>query len=222
MLQKLEKNFPIQPIVDQTLSYKFDRYLQLNETSGGLFNGPYTIKAEYKNTPLGNVLESMGNIGEARLLKLTPEESYMAHSDPDDRWHLSIITNPYSYVMNLETNEMFHIPADGHLYLMDTGPVHVATNFGSRDRIHLNVRVLLPDVDNNPVRFIVHGGDFDWKHVIQVSISRWLNRAIKEGRVLGLRKIHDREILFNPLNDEVLKELVYVTEQAGFTCTVTT
>jgi hypothetical protein len=63
----------------------------------------------------------------------------------------------------------------------------------------------------------VEGGDYDWKHVIQVSITRWINRALKEGRLTGLRKINDREILINPRDQECLDELIQVGESAGFT-----
>jgi hypothetical protein len=64
MLKKLDQAFPIEPIVQQVnaLPY-FERYIQLNETDEGrLFNGPYRIKSEFLGTPLGSVLEALGNI----------------------------------------------------------------------------------------------------------------------------------------------------------------
>jgi hypothetical protein len=219
MLKKLEENFAVQSIVEQVEKMPFfDKFVQLNETDEGrLLNGPYRIKSDFIGTPLGNLLEQLGNIGEARLLKLKPGESYMAHSDPDDRLHMSIITNEYTRIIDLEENKMYHLPVDGSVWLMDTGPIHVASNFGAHDRVHLNIRVLLPDVKEGYTRFIVEGGDYDWKHVIQVSITRWINRALKEGRLTGLRKINDREILINPRDQECLDELIQVGESAGFT-----
>lgn len=224
MLKKLEENFDIQPIIDQVNSLPyFERFVQLNETDEGrLFNGPYRTKAEFIGTPLGNVLEKLGNVGEARLLKLKPEASYMAHSDPDDRLHMSIITNEYCRIIDLEANQMYHLPVDGSVWLMDTGPIHVASNFGSHERIHLNIRVLLPDVKEGWVRFSVEGGDYDWRHVIQISITRWMNRALKEGKMTGIRKIHDREMLVNPRDQAAMDELVRVGEQAGFTIKTST
>lgn len=222
MLKKLDQQFPIQPIIDQVNSLPyFDRFLQLNEADEGrLFNGPYRIKPEFINTPLGDVLSSLGEIGEARLLKLKPEASYMAHSDPDDRIHMSIISNEYSRIIDLEENKMYHLPVDGSLWLMNTGNIHVASNFGSHERIHLNIRVLLPDVQEGYTRFTVDGGDFDWRHVIQISITRWMNRALKTGKVSGLRKIHDKEMLVNFTSLEFERELVQVAETAGFTVTL--
>lgn len=218
MLKQLDENFAIQPVIDQVAAMPyFEKYVQLNEADEGrLFNGPYRIKSEYVNTPLGNVLAKLGNIGEARLLKLTPGSSYMAHSDPDDRLHMSIVTNEYCKIIDLEHNQMHHLPVDGSVWLMDTGPIHVASNFGARDRIHLNIRVLLPDVTDGWVRFTVDGGDYDWRHAIQISITRWMNRALKEGKMTGIRKLHDREMLVNPKDQACLDELVSVGEQAGF------
>jgi len=224
MLKKLDQAFPTQPIVDQVkaLPY-FDRYIQLNETDEGrLFNGPYRTKPEFVGTPLGDVLEALGNVGEARLLKLKPEESYMAHSDPDDRLHMSIITNEYCRIIDLEANQMYHLPVDGSVWLMDTGPIHVASNFGAHERIHLNIRVLLPDVTDGWVRFTVEGGDYDWRHIIQISITRWMNRALKEGKMTGIRKLGDREMLVNPRDQACMDELVRVGEQAGFTIKTST
>ena len=224
MLKKLDQSFPIEPIVEQVNSLPyFERYLQLNETDEGrLFNGPYRIKSEFVGTPLGNVLEALGPIGEARLLKLKPEASYMAHSDPDDRLHMSIITNEYCRIIDLEANQLYHLPVDGSVWLMDTGPIHVASNFGAHERIHLNIRVLLPDVKEGWVRFTVEGGDYDWRHIIQISITRWMNRALKEGKMTGIRKISDREMLVNPRDQACMEELVRVGEQAGFTIKTST
>ena len=58
MLKKLDKQFPIQPIIDQVAAMPyFERFVQLNETDEGrLFNGPYKIKPEFVGTPLGDCL----------------------------------------------------------------------------------------------------------------------------------------------------------------------
>lgn len=224
MLKKLDQEFVIQPIIDQVAALPyFEKFVQLNEADEGrLFNGPYKTKTEFLNTPLGNVLAALGNVGEARLLKLKPEASYMAHSDPDDRLHMSIITNEYCRIIDLEENQMYHLPVDGSVWLMNTGNIHVASNFGSHERIHLNIRVLLPDVEDKWVRFTVSGGDYDWRHIIQISITRWMNRALKEGKMLGIRKLTDREMLISPRDAECLAELVRVGEHAGFTVTTST
>jgi hypothetical protein len=103
---------------------------------------------------------------------------------------------------------------------MNTGNIHVASNFGARERIHLNIRVALPDVTEGCTRFTVDGGDYDWRHVIQITITRWMNRAIKSGKVSGIRKIHDKEMLVNFTNKQYEDELVQLGRDAGFTITL--
>ena len=148
MLKLLPNKFSIEPIIDQVSLLASFKRLDLNECTGEFFNDPWRLKAEFVNTPLGQVLDSLGNIGQARLLCLESRETYTAHCDPDDRIHLAIVTNPYSFLVNISNNQMYHLPADGQLWHMNTNFVHVAVNWGPRTRIHLNVRVLLPKYNN--------------------------------------------------------------------------
>lgn len=217
MLTLLDKKFPIQPIIDQVLSLEFNKRVSLNETQGTVFNGPYKTKPEFVGTPLGDLLASIENPGEARLMRLTPEECYMAHSDPDDRIQMAVTTNPFCYLIDLETEKMYHLPADGSVWLMDTGPKHTAVNFGSRDRIHLNVRLLLPELKQNPVHLKMLGGDYDFKHVINTNMSPFMNRAIKSGDVTGFQWINDREIMINVKDDSVIERIKNIITDCGLT-----
>lgn len=205
MLVKLSQNFSITEIQNQVNSLSFEKRLNLNTTDSDKFAGEYTTLPEFKNTPLGNVLSSLDNVGEARLMKLRPEETYMAHSDPDDRIHLAIITNPYSYIIDLDDSKMYHLPADGSVWLMDTGKIHVAANFGSRDRIHLNIRIPLPKIKDESYTYKIVGGDYDFKHIIQINISPYLNRAIKSNNVTGFRWLSDRSAQIN-FKDSTIKD----------------
>jgi hypothetical protein len=219
MLERLDIKFPIEPIIEQVQSLSFDKRLHLNETTGPLFSGPYHIKEEFKNTPLGNVLESLGTIGEARLLKLGSAESYTAHADPDDRLHLAIITNPYCYLQDLSNQKLYHIPADGYVWRMDTGQIHVASNFGGRDRIHLNIRVPLPAFQYPGVLISMEGGDYDWKQELHISFMSYLNRAVKSGIVTGIEKVSERELLLNA-SQEAVDNITASVRSKGFSVTV--
>ena len=219
MLKRLDIKFPIDPIIEQVQSLSFDKRLHLNKTDGPLFSGPYCTKEEFKNTPLGNVLESLGNIGEARLLKLSSAESYTAHADPDDRLHLAIVTNPYCYLQDLTSQTLYHVPVDGHIWQMDTGQIHVATNFGGRDRIHLNIRVLLPAFKYPGVLISMNGGDYDWKQELHISFMSYLNRAIKSRLVTGIEKVSDRELLLNA-SQEVIDTITAAAKAKGFSVVV--
>lgn len=215
MLQRLPQNFPIEPIIAQVNSLSFEKRLSLNRTVSDTFAGEYQTLPEFEGTPLGEVLAALGKIGEARLLKLRPEETYMAHSDPDDRIHLSIITNPFAYIIDLSDNKMYHLPADGNVWLMDTGKIHVAANFGSRDRIHLNIRVPLPKVAEGSYLYKILGGDYDFKHIIQIGISSYLNRAIKDGSITGFRWVSDREAEVNFRDNAAKVQLESVISKTG-------
>lgn len=200
MLTLLPQKFPIQPIIDQVNSIgNFGKRLDLNSPSGKFFNDPWIVNTEFKNTPLGDVLESLENIGQARLLCLDSAESYTAHYDPDDRIHLAIITNPHSFLVNITDNKLYHLPADGQLWFMDTGKMHVATNWGPRTRIHLNIRVLLPKFDQSQkgVHIKINGGDFDWKQESYIEIMGTINRLIKSKEVTGFESSDPRELFLN-------------------------
>jgi hypothetical protein len=216
MLQKLDISFSINPIIEQVSQMHFTKRLALNSTTGTLFAGPYQTLPEFVGTPLGDVLESLGSVGEARLLKLESGEAYTAHSDPDDRIHLAIITHPHAYLQDLDNERMHHVPADGTAWLMDSGKTHVACNFGGKARIHLNIRVPLPAFTSPGYKFTFKGGDFDWKQELHISFMQYLNRAIKQGTVTGIEKVSDRELLLNA-TPEVVDYIKQSVTAKGFT-----
>lgn len=211
MLTLLPKKFPIQPIIDQVNSIdNLTKRLDLNRPSGKFFNHPWIIKDEFIDTPLGNVLNSLGNIGQARLLSLESSESYTAHTDPDDRIHLAIITNSYSFLIDLDENKMYHVPADGTLWHMDTSHLHVASNWGARKRVHLNVRLLLPEYDKSKksLRIKVVSGDFDWKQNTYAPLMTQINRYIKLKLITGFEAVSDKELLLNVNDNKILDNVL--------------
>ena len=217
MLKLTDKKFHIQPIVDQVSTMgDFGKSLVLNETQGKLLSGPYKTKQEFENTPLGEVLNSIENPGEARLLRLSPSETYSAHSDPDDRFHLPIITNPFCYLIDVSDEIMYHLPADGRMWEMSTEPMHVAANFGPRDRIHLVIRVPLPPFKPPGYRIKLNGGDFDWKQESYIVIMSFFNRAIKDKLLIGFEKVNDREVLINCDDLKILDPFLEKIKQKGF------
>jgi len=218
MLEFADKIFSIDPIVNQTNSLWFEKRLELNKPTGSFFGDPWETFDDFKNTPIGNLLDSIGPIGEARLLKLTSAETYTAHADPDDRYHLAIVTNPHSYIVDLSNQNMYHLPVDGKLWYMDTSKIHVAANFGGRDRIHLNIRLLLPKFDENKsnVRIRIEGGDFDWKQESYIEIMPAVNKLIKAGKILGFDRLNDRELLLNLVDKSILDPIIQKLQTKGF------
>jgi len=215
MLSKLTLSVDVDSLVKQVSELNFGKSLSINYTTGKLLNGPYLTKPEFLNTPLGNILQSIENVGEARLLKLESGESYTAHSDPDDRIHVPIITNLYSYIMDLDNNKMYHLPADGSVWYMDTSVTHVAANFGGRTRIHLNIRVLLPKFKSPGYKLTVTGGDYDWKQEAYFTLMTFFNKSIKERIITGFEKVNEREVLLN-CDPIVLNPYIKKLEDKGF------
>lgn len=208
MLSKLPQKFSIQSIIDQVTELgHFGKRLDINLPTGKFFNDPWITKPEFLNTPLGEVLSSLGNIGQARLLCLESAESYTAHCDPDDRIHLAIVTNPFSFLVDIQDQKMYHLPADGQLWHMDTGKIHVASNWGPRTRIHLNVRVLLPhfNCDQTNIRIKVLEGDYDWKQLAYTPIMSIINNRVKDGTITGFEAVSEKEIFLNTNQPEIFE-----------------
>lgn len=205
----------IEPIIEQVSLLDFQKSLSLNHTDGKLLNGPYQTKTEFVGTPLGDALEKLGDIGEARLLKLESSESYTAHADPDDRIHLAIFTNPHCYLLDLENQKMFHLPADGEFWYMDTGIMHVACNFGGRSRVHLNVRAGLPAYRFPGYLLSVDGGEYDWKQEAYTTLMSFFNRAIKDNIITGFEKVNEREVLIN-CDPIILSPYIKQLQKKGF------
>ena len=224
MLTMLPHNFFVQPILEQVNNLTIPKRLDLNKPTGEFFNDPWETLPEFKNTPIGNLLDSLGNIGQARLLCLESAESYTAHADPDDRMHLAIVTNPYSFLVDVSDNHLYHLPVDGQLWHMDTGKIHVAANWGSRTRIHLNIRVLLPKFDSSQsgVRIKVLDGDYDWKQMAYTPIMSLINKSIKDKSVFGFKGISEKEVLINTENLQMFDSLLNQITAAGVKIEITT
>jgi hypothetical protein len=223
MLKKLDKQVDIDPIREQVAMLGIQKRLDLNKQTGKFFNDPWEILPAFKNTPLGNVLDSLGNIGQARLLCLDSAESYTAHADPDDRIHLAIVTNPYSFLVDVSDNHLYHVPADGQLWYMDTGKIHVAANWGPRTRIHLNVRVLLPKFDPAlpGLQIKVVDGDYDWKQNAYTPIMSEVNQHIKLGNITGFDSVSEKELFVNTVCPTILDTAFDLIKQTNVKLEVT-
>lgn len=156
----------------------------LNQPTGDFFYDPWEIKEEFKGTIYEEVLRSLDNIiGEARIIVLKPGTCYHSHSDIDDRLHLSIQGN-YSYLIDLDNQEMYSTQPDGLWYSMDAGYHHVASNFGSIDRLQLVVRKLLERnnlADPVSINLFADSSLEKPRFVFDDIISPWLNQASKKG-----------------------------------------
>jgi hypothetical protein len=225
MLTPLDLTLNIFPIVEQVKTLTPLSRITLNWTDGPLFSGTYMTKPEFINTPLGDALEliikKFGKIGEARLLTLQSAEGYTAHSDPDDRIHIAIATNDHSYLIDLDSKKLWHLPVDGKVWYMNTSALHVAANYGARPRIHLNIRVPLPPFSAPGYRLSIQGGDYDWKQEIYIRTMKFLNLACKDKRITGIEKINERTLLLNLSDPTVLDPYLNELRSEGFNVELT-
>jgi len=128
-------------LVEQALTeFPITESIVLNEPNSDFFYDSWKIKDLYKDTIWQQVLDTLPmSIGQARIIKMEPGESYMAHADIDNRWHLNL-TGEQAYLIDLDEKIMYECVRDNHWSYMDASRIHAATNYGSVPRLQLVVR----------------------------------------------------------------------------------
>ena len=173
--------------------------LVLNEPTGRFFYDAWKMKDEYVGSPWEQLLHMLPMHGEARLITLSTATCYTTHSDIDDRYHLNL-KGAYSYLIDLDTREMFPVTQDRVWYDMDAGPRHTACNFGYDDRVQLVVRKLLIDsklVNPLSIRLRSNTCDFEMaRFIFDDTISPWLN-AINKRHLINDFRLKGADVLFN-------------------------
>lgn len=76
-------------------------------------------------------------VGRVRLMMLTQKHAYSLHCDAEPRFHIAVDTNPDCYLIYKDRPEWFHVPADGHLYRVETNYFHSAMNCSEELRTHI-------------------------------------------------------------------------------------
>ena len=119
---------------------------QLNTPTGDFFYDAWTVLPEYQNTAISELLKQLPDHGEARVIVLKPGESYSAHADIDDRYHVTLDAEQ-SFLHDIENEMMYPTKPDNTVYLMNTGVLHTASNYGYKNRYQLVIRKLLNKSD---------------------------------------------------------------------------
>lgn len=99
------------------------------------------ILPEFKNTIWEETLNLLPGLkSRARIHTLAPFSVLEAHRDFERRYHVALITDPACKFLNLEDDTMYHIPADGYVYEIDTTKLHTFVNASNNCfRTHLVV-----------------------------------------------------------------------------------
>lgn len=179
----------------KTESIKFNGKTSLNSPSGDFFYDPWTIKKEYIGTVWETILNTLDVVqGEARLIVLQPGETYMAHADIDDRYHLNITGNN-SFLIDISKQKMISTISDGIWYEMDAGRIHSATNYGEIPRAQLVVRKLLRRsklVDPVHITISPVTKSYDYRYQFDNHISPWLNQLNNEKKINNFTYYEDK------------------------------
>jgi hypothetical protein len=192
----------------------------LNEPTGDFFYDTWKIKDIYKDTVWQQVLDTLPmTIGQARIIKLEPGDSYQAHADIDNRWHLNL-TGEQAYLIDLDNQKMFECKCNNHWYYMDASHIHAATNYGSIPRLQLVVReplrrsrqpINLVSIDIGPA---YEQSRFRYK--FDNLISPWLNRANQQYKISDFK--HNFDSVSFKLEQELVAELeALITEEYQLT-----
>jgi hypothetical protein len=180
----------------------------LNEPTGDFFYDSWKIKDLYKGTLWEQVLDTLPyTIGQARIIKMEPGESYMAHADIDNRWHLNL-TGEQAYLIDLDNRVMHECVRDSHWSYMDAGRIHAATNYGSIPRLQLVVRELLfksrQPVDLVSISMEPAYEQYDFRYKFDKIFSPFLNCANQKYKLADFT--HKTFTLSFKLERELLEE----------------
>ena len=180
----------------------------LNEPTGDFFYDAWKIKDSYKDTLWQQVLDTLPlTIGQARIIKLAHGESYMAHADIDNRWHLNL-TGEQSYLLDLDNRTMYKCINDNRWVYMDASHIHAATNYGSVPRLQLVVRQLLSKIgepkDLVSISIEPAYEQHDFRYKFDNIFSPFLNRANQKSKLADFA--HTTFSLKFKLERELLEE----------------
>lgn len=212
MLQTIDVHFSADEILQSLnlLNMQQDQYddmskLDINSPTNNFFYDPWQLKSEFATPKIIQLFDQLGPIGQAKIVIIKPGQSYMAHADVEDRYHITLQSDQ-SYLIDLKHNQMYATQVNNKCYLMNTDRIHTAANFGYKDRIQLVIRKLLI---HHPLKNSCHvhikpavlDEPFNQRRLFDEHILCWLNLANK-------RRIIDN---FNPMGEDV--ELQFDLEQ---------
>jgi hypothetical protein len=190
---------------------------QLNTPTGDFFYDAWTLLPEYQNTEMEELLKQLPNHGEARVIVLKPGESYSAHADIDDRYHVTLDAEQ-SYLHDVENEIMYATKPDNTVYLMNTGVLHTASNYGYKNRYQLVIRKLLQKQElHHPINVFMNVKEpvYNLRYLFDSSFSKLLNRFNKQGKITKFSKVNECIVKFI-VEESSLNEILKMQQTCGF------
>ena len=190
----------------------------LNKPTGDFFYDPWELLPEYKDTVVDELLKQLPDHGEVRVIVLKPGESYSAHADIDDRYHVTLDAEQ-SYLHDIENEKMYATKPDNTVYLMNTGVLHTASNYGYKNRYQLVIRKRLKNnsmmKDPRQILMTVKNPVYNMRYLFDSSFSRLLNKFVKEGKVNNFARINETTVKYLCDNDNI-NEILKMQQICGF------
>ena len=217
MLQKLDTK------TDSKILFDLVKHLPegknvLNQPTGNFFYDAWEVLPEYKGTAIEDLFKQLPDHGEARVIVMKPGESYSAHADIDDRYHITLDAEQ-SFLHDIENEMMYATKPDNTVYLMNAGLLHSASNYGYKNRYQLVIRKRLKNnkeiYDPRQVLMSVKNPAYNMRYLFDSSFSRMLNRFVKEGKVNNFARINETTVKFLCENDSI-NEILRMQKICGF------
>jgi len=217
MLQKLDTKTDSKIVFDLVKHLPEGKNV-LNKPTGDFFYDPWKLLPEYENTMVDELLKQLPDHGEVRVIVLKPGESYSAHADIDDRYHVTLDAEQ-SFLHDIENEMMYPTKPDNTVYLMNTGVLHTASNYGYKNRYQLVIRKRLPHnsmiKDPRQVVLTVKDPVYNMRYLFDSSFSKLLNKMAKQGNINSFAKINDTTVKFLCENEKI-NDLLKMKMICGF------
>lgn len=147
--------------------------LNKNDSENPLTEGSFNVLNDlFAGTYFEEILSMFPiEVTRVRILKLNPKCCYRFHRDMTYKFHIPLITNPSNMFIFPEQyhKHILHLPADGHVYYVDTSVPHTFLNGGNEERYHivlsstLDKEILLSNFPNEKDLGIEHFPTLDEK-----------------------------------------------------------
>ena len=198
--------------------------LDVNQPTGNFFYDPWQLKPQYTGTVLHTLLDQLGNVGQAKIVSIPPGQCYLAHSDVEDRYHVTL-QSEHSYVMDISNQKTHPCRVDDCVYHMNTAQLHSVMNAGYVPRIQLVVRQLLTRhqlVD--PVHILIEAtqAHHNLRQQWDQSILVWCNLANKQGIMTNFDPMDSEARVQFDMESSHLDSLKEVLGQCGFSTELST
>jgi hypothetical protein len=96
------------------------------------------LRSDLRNTWWETFFQSLPwRVVRARIMIMKPRSCYTIHRDTSPRLHVAMKTNKDARFIFTDPADIIHLPADGHVWWIDTRHEHTAINAGWEPRWHL-------------------------------------------------------------------------------------